>query len=194
MKNEGLIISIVLLLSSQFLFAQTKTLNFDQASLVDVIEQVEKNSNWLFNFNPEIVAPYEYTGTLNIKEGEQMMSQLLKATPFTFEILGRDILIYKEEKTLQQICGYIKDQKTQVPLSYVSVFADDQIHGTSTDENGYFELSFEAIDRQEIVFKYIGYKERRLTIKALQQSEKCPTISLSIDLNLFDSEIIVMGR
>lgn len=191
MKNEGLIISTFLILSSQFLLAQTTTLNFNQASLVEVIEQIEKNSNWQFNFNPEIVAPYEYTGILNTKEGEQMMFQLLQDTPFTFEILGTDILIYKEKKTLQLVCGYIIDQKTQVPLSYVNVFADDQINGTTTDENGYFELSFEAINRQTIFFKYIGYQEKQLTIKALQQSERCSTISLSIDLHLFDSEIIV---
>tara|TARA_B100000787_G_scaffold152225_1_gene125755 strand:- start:44865 stop:47324 length:2460 start_codon:yes stop_codon:yes gene_type:complete len=59
--------------------------------------------------------------------------------------------------TFSQVTGRITDTK-QNPLSFVSVYLDKTFTGTTSNENGYYELDIKKPGDYVIVFQFLGYK------------------------------------
>ncbi len=62
-----------------------------------------------------------------------------------------------------QIKGKVQDEKGN-PLPFVSVFVENTYNGTTTNENGDFELIVKSIGKFTIVFQNLGYKTKKEVI------------------------------
>lgn len=56
-----------------------------------------------------------------------------------------------------QVKGTITDAKKQ-PLSFVSIYLDNTITGTTSNDNGYYILDLKNTGKHTIVFQFLGYK------------------------------------
>ncbi len=70
----------------------------------------------------------------------------------------------------QIICGQVLDQETRKPVDYASVFFNGTFLGTSTNENGEFELDVTAYANRALQISAVGY--RSTTLKSFKAHEQ----------------------
>lgn len=70
----------------------------------------------------------------------------------------------------QNIKGYVINGNTQTGLTGVNVYIDGTTIGTTTDENGFFDLKIEGLP-MVLTVSYIGYASRKIAIVTLPNEE-----------------------
>lgn len=83
--------------------------------------------------------------------------------------------------SFSQITGQITDSKNN-PLTYVNIYLEGTYIGTTSNDDGFYELPVEKNKDYTIVFKYLGYK----TLKKKITTNKLP---LELNIILQDEEI-----
>ena len=66
----------------------------------------------------------------------------------------------------QTVAGRVVDDESGEALPSASVYAKSLAKGTSTDTNGYFELSVVVGKTVDLRISYVGYKETTIQIKS----------------------------
>src|SRR5690606_8271944 len=59
-----------------------------------------------------------------------------------------------------QIKGKVSDSKGN-PLPYVNIFIENTYIGTTTNENGSYELNYTTKGTTTLLFQYLGYKTQK---------------------------------
>lgn len=75
-----------------------------------------------------------------------------------------------------QIKGTITDEKGN-PLPFVSIFEDGTYRGTTSNEQGKYQLQVKEIGKNQIVFQYLGFKTQKITV-----SPDSKTITLDVKM------------
>ena len=73
------------------------------------------------------------------------------------------ILLFLPLALVGQIKGTVTDTNNQ-PLAFVNIYFANSINGTTTNENGSFILECNSIGEYTIIFKYIGYETKKVSI------------------------------
>lgn len=83
------------------------------------------------------------------------------------------------------ISGIVLDQKSQVPLPYVTVLVKDGtdkvLTGGITNESGVFEIGNIPVGKNIITIQYIGYKAYRTTIEVSKKNRKIDLGNISLE-------------
>ncbi|MEM6321316.1 MAG: carboxypeptidase-like regulatory domain-containing protein [Bacteroidota bacterium] len=159
-------------------------------SIHEVLQNIEKKSDWVFNYDPQKLGAYTFDGPLPKGDISNQLTQLFYYTPYTFEINEKSILIFLEAPTTYRLCGTIRDRTDRRSLPLANIFMDSQQQGTQADENGDFEVEFTAHKHQVVTISYIGYQSQSFVMQELNQ-EACRDFFLEIDPALFGEAIIV---
>ncbi|WP_281322551.1 DUF5686 and carboxypeptidase regulatory-like domain-containing protein [Flavobacterium aestivum] len=61
-----------------------------------------------------------------------------------------------------QIKGRISDEKGN-PLPYVTIYEENTYNGTTSNEQGYYELNTKKLGQHVIVFQFLGFKTKKIT-------------------------------
>ncbi|MEL6863886.1 MAG: carboxypeptidase-like regulatory domain-containing protein [Bacteroidota bacterium] len=184
-------VGIVLWLSAMglvSLMGQDRLLQFDQAPLQEVFQALEKNSPLVFNFDPQLLAQYQFSGS--ITPSDDAIDQILFHTPLAYQREEQTILLYLPPPGQHRRCGRVVDQETGMALPFASIALLDSQQGVLTNEEGYFEFDFKGYKNQQIRISYLGYVAHQTMIQKMDSSD-CPAYPLAIDLNMMTSEIIV---
>ncbi len=64
-----------------------------------------------------------------------------------------------------QIKGTVTDEKGN-PLPFINVFEENTYNGTTTNEQGKYQLYLKSPDKNKIVFQYLGFKTQKIEIPA----------------------------
>lgn len=72
------------------------------------------------------------------------------------------ILLLFTVGSFAQIKGNVKDKNGE-PLSFVSVYLENTLTGTTTNDNGDYELDVQKAGNYVVVFQYLGYKTQKKT-------------------------------
>ncbi|WP_347052734.1 DUF5686 and carboxypeptidase regulatory-like domain-containing protein [Flavobacterium olei] len=75
-----------------------------------------------------------------------------------------------------QIKGIITDEKGN-PLPYVSVFEETTYTGTTSNEQGKYQLNVKEPGKNKIIFQYLGFKTQKITV-----TPESKTITLDVRL------------
>lgn len=67
-----------------------------------------------------------------------------------------------------QITGSVKDNKGNT-IPYVSIYVENTYQGTTTNENGKFEISVKNKDKYVLVFQTMGYKTQKINLDVLKK-------------------------
>lgn len=178
--------------------AQSISMNKKNVSIISVIKEVEKSTNFKFFYNNNQVNVQNLVN-VDLKNAtiETLMNQLLKGTQYTYQIENDQVMIYasKGEKATAQVqevrqqakltaTGTVVDEKGE-PIIGASVQEKGTSNGVITDLDGKFSLALTG--SKELVISYIGYVTTQ--VKVAGQTLR---IVLKEDAQALD-EVVVVG-
>ena len=101
-----------------------------------------------------------------------MLRKLLYAITVLFSVVS-----------LAQVRGKVTDEKGN-PLPFVNIFEENTYNGTTTNEQGRFEINIKTPGNHTLLFQYLGYK----TAKQVVTLDKTP---VEIEVILVEENIIL---
>ncbi len=143
------------------------SLKFSNVKLVDVLDEIEDQSEYFFMFNQDLV---DVNRKVNADYSNQRIDEILKdlfnGTDVKFTVNDRQIILSNISKpSVQQIksvSGNVTDSSGQ-PLPGVSIVIKGTTTGTITDFDGNFNLA-DLPDDATLVFSFVGMLTQELAV------------------------------
>lgn len=96
--------------------------------------------------------------------------------PFTFKIFVFLLTAHLFSAVVygqQTVTGTVFDASTSLPLPYATIARIGTLHGTTSDSDGVFELSFVAVSATDsLEISYIGFRSERKSVRDIQLSKE----------------------
>jgi len=176
-----------------FMFPQntySQTLTFKKDNLETIFQQIEKRTDWTFNYDPEVIADYSFTGKIDLAKPDIFLKKILYDTPLEFETVRESLLIILPEKTAYRLCGYIKSKGDKILLPGASIAINGTTRGTQTDADGYFDIKVKAYKNQQISISYVGFSSQIHRIDKWKSGD-CKTFILKENSQTLGVDIVV---
>jgi len=174
-----LISATSLLANSGYSQNTTLTIHLKNATLRDLISEVEKQSEFIFVFYDKVV---DLDRQVDIQADNQtidkVLDEIFKSSELTYRIFDRQIGIGKRNPVTglielpapleelmaadKKLTGVVKDIKGE-PIPGATVIVKGTTIGIITDADGQFKLSV-PVDAQTLVFSFIGMKTQEIPI------------------------------
>lgn len=195
-------------------YGQNVDLNYRDAELKEVLNTIEKQTDYIFFYNNKIVnEQLKVDIALNSDDIREVLHAVLAGTDIRFRILSQSIVLYRKDaghtpeppEKEEDIPGFIgevpiKDlfqdkmlitgtvlDDTGEPLPGVNIVVQGTTSGTQTDFDGKFTIRADKGDVLEL--SYIGFKKEQITI---DEDKTDLTITLQSEADQL-SEVIVVA-
>lgn len=180
-----LLIFICGLLFSSEVYAQNSHVNISakNTSLRDIISQVEKQTNYLFVYNPQEIDLTQKT-SLNMvdKSVNEILTAIFNKTNISYHVEGNNIMLMERSKTdpsKKKVTGVIIDENGD-PLTGASVSIRGTTEGTMTDIDGKFELNVPK--GATLIISFMGYNSENIVVSDLNNYDvKLTPVSRELD-------------
>ena len=118
------------------------------------------------------------------------LEEILTQTPVNINYSNNQIIVkIRELANKYTFSGSIKDADTHENLVGVNIYLKNTYKGTVTDLNGKFTFKFNP-GQYTIVYKYIGYKEKEMTINLFKDLD----IAIKLEAALLEiEEVSIVG-
>ena len=168
------------------------SLNYEKVKLSELLENIEKSSNYRFFYDSEVVDLSKVV-SLDMKNSniQDVLDEVL-GSEFVYEIIDKHLIILKNResnsdlsKSVQQssIKGKVTDSSGS-PLPGVTVVVKGTTRGAITDDNGKYLLS--GVTANEVIqFSFVGMKTQEILV-----AEKS-TIDVVLEGNAIGIEEVV---
>jgi TonB-linked SusC/RagA family outer membrane protein len=177
----------------------------NKANLTELFELVEKQTEFRFvypaSLKRDVKASFNfYYNSISVaglltevgaKTGlwfRQMNSTIAVNTENVWEQAKKEEIISPDQLQTINISGQVTDAVTAEPLIGVNILIEGTTIGTSTDENGQFELEVPE-DATMLIVSYLGFERQEVL---LSENKVEYLIELVPDNNLLD-EVVVIG-
>lgn len=172
------------------------SMNKQNSSIIEILKDIEKNSEFTFFFNDNKVNVNK-KASINVKDAtlDEALAQVLKNTGYDYQIIDRQVLIktapssVSSVPSVQQnqkaITGIIKDVNGE-PIIGANVVEKGTTNGTVTDIEGRFSLN--VAPGATLVVSYIGYTTSEIVVG----NKTDLAISLKEDSEMLE-EVVVVG-
>lgn len=198
------LLSVMLLLSVNVGFAAhtyaqetTLSLDFENRKVVEVLDEIEKQSEFRFYYNSKLV-DVDRAVSVKVKRRTvfSILDEMFTGHGVEYKVLDKDIILTQKEKpetnnqsiSQQQntVSGVVKDELGE-PLSGVSVFIKGTTTGTMTDVNGTYSIN---VPNKEtvLVFSFIGFSRG----EAVVGTQRTIDMTLKEEIREMD-EVVVIG-
>ena len=152
---------------------QTKlTLKMDNARVIDVLDEIENNSEFYFLFNQKLVdVERKVDVDVNEKTIDRILTEIFEGTDVYHQVNERVIVLTTEKITgkindlkFQQIpvSGTVTDESGQ-PLPGVTVVVKGTTQGTVTNSEGAFSMS-DIQENSILVFSFVGMQTQEIEV------------------------------
>lgn len=186
----------VFCLSAESLHSQNTKLSLQKthAPLGEIIEDIEKQSNYLFVYTKDVDIDKEYSVNEKQSTVQETLDDLFANTDINHDIQGSYIVLSVKQSnlssaTLQQsgkrISGTVTDERGE-PIIGANVVEKGTTNGVITDMDGKFSLSVQEDALLDV--SYIGYLTQVIQIK----SQSLLQIILKEDTQALE-EVVVIG-
>ncbi|MBM6669671.1 SusC/RagA family TonB-linked outer membrane protein [Phocaeicola coprophilus] len=167
---------------------QRITLNLKNASLEQVIWQIQKKTGFVFMYGTtDIQAVKNLTLNEKDKTVNEILDRCLQGTNLTYEISGKEIIIKQADNDKKRTVKGVVVDKDGFPLPGASV----RLKGTSTvagtNVNGEFQIAVSG-SNPVLVFSFIGTTTQEVAVT----SNKDLKITLTEDVHALD-DVVVTG-
>lgn len=172
------------------------SLDMNNATMEDVLNKIEDQSEFFFLFSPKIV---DVTRKVNIKlEGNKIddaLNQLFNGTEIAYLVIDRQIVLSTHEQmvpfitTLQQeitITGKVTGEDGNT-LPGVNILVKGTNQGTITDVDGNYNIQVDDLNAT-LVFSFIGYRTQEISLEGRSAID----VTMALDI-LGLEEIVVVG-
>ena len=143
---------------------KTVTFNLKNVTLMNVISQIEKQTNYLFVFDEQVVDMKKLV-TIIVKDSkvEDVLTKILDGSNVEFKIEGKNIVLKKKSTSnktqsipkITRISGVVLDEKGETIIG-ASIIEKGAKSGTVSDASGKF--SVEISNPTTLSISYIGFK------------------------------------
>ena len=150
--------------------AKTFTVSLKNVTLKEVISYVEKNSQYVFLFKPEVInQSTQISVSLKNATVKQLLDKVSEQANIVYEMKERQIVL-KEKKVSEQsvsqkkrlLQGLVKDEQGN-PIIGASIQLKNTGTGVITDLDGLFQI--QVTDKNSvIVISYIGYVTQEISV------------------------------
>lgn len=149
--------------------------------LIEVLKKVEKKYDLFFSYKVKDVKKVLVDLNTQATSINNLLQQLLVGTDLQFEIVDEKFIIIKQKQAPETniVCGTVYDQQSKSPLPYANVLIQNTSNGTTTDENGKFELKYQLNVDEKISVSYVGYEAQTIEIAKFEK-KNCPAILLQM--------------
>lgn len=171
-------ITLLLFLSVFSLYAETVsiktskvTLNRNNVELVNILHDIETQTNYLFIYNNEVKVDKKASIKANKESVQNVLNNLFEKTDINYSMEGNHIILSSknkvnelrpsDQKQASKITGNVIDKDGE-PLIGVSVIIKGTSTGTVTDIDG--KYSIQATEAQTLVFSYMGYISQEIHV------------------------------
>ena len=193
-------IAVILLL---FGFLQTRadsafsqktkfSVNFSNTELVNVLDQIENETNFLFLYNEKLIDVNRKV-SINVQdqEIENVLKLLFTNTDVEYSFLGRKIILSSTEKVAagqqqKSISGKVTDSSGSL-LPGVTVVFKGTTQGTITDSDGTYSIS-NIPDGAVLIFSFVGMKTQEIAVAG----KTSINVTMAEDIMGVD-EVVVVG-
>lgn len=135
----------------------------EAASMVEVFDVLQKQTNLKFVYSYDDVAPYSVTLNTKGKTLNEVLDIMFEKKPLKYEITSSHVVISKkplptkkqQTETKKTIKGKVVDERG-LPAVGVTVLLKGTKVGTTTNVEGTFSLTFETDEGSELIFSMIG--------------------------------------
>lgn len=191
---------LLLCISMGFAFASqsyaqnaTLSMNMINRTVLDVLDAIEKQSDFQFFYNSKIVNVHRKV-SMNVKNKDvfTILELLFENTNIDYKVVDKDVIltiINKDnvvDRKTDRVTGIVKDERSGEPIIGANVVIKGTTNGTITDLDGNFSL--EVSEGAVLQISYIGYISQEYLFKG----ERNLLIKLKEDTQKLD-EVVVVG-
>lgn len=169
MKLFVIIMTVCCVQVSAAAFSQRVSISQKNTPLLNVLKEIKRQTGYFFLYDTDLIQQQSKPVTINLKNAEikDVLTQALKAQPFSWEIKENTILIMPVVKDINHkaidVTGKIVDENGN-PMPGASIRVKGQSAISVTDSNGNFIVR--NVDENAIlVISYIGYTDREVIAK-----------------------------
>lgn len=171
--------------------AQSINMHMQSVSVKKAITELQEKSGYSFVYIAGEIDTNK-TVTINAKDLNEAIKQILKGQDLSYEIKGKNIIIKKSSETKVkhsdkkiQVKGSVKDAKGE-PVIGATVMEKGSTNGTITDFDGNFILN--VTEGSSVEISYIGFEPQQFN--AVEGKDMA--VVLKEDTELLD-EVVVVG-
>lgn len=197
MKFTAIFVLITTLQLSASVYSQQTTFNmeFKGASVLDLMEEIKKNSEFDFVYSDDEIQDVRiHDANFSGAHVEEILDRCLEGTAITYQVEDKVIILMpaspkpvtnkKQEK--KELKGTVTDEEGNT-LPGVSVVVKGTTTGVATDMDGNYSISIEG-DKAILVFSFVGMLPQEVAYSGQQVID----IKLQADSEGLD-EVIVVG-
>ncbi|MDO4185211.1 MAG: TonB-dependent receptor [Bacteroidales bacterium] len=143
------------------------TLELNQASLAEFVKAVEGATDYTFIYSEDVKLAEPITMSVRNATLKNVLNTAFEGQPVKFEIEDHHILLMRQRAQIRNVVlsGRVTDASTGEPLVGVSIYNPQRRTGTTTDANGYYNLTQPNNVDFELVFSYVGYASKTHQLK-----------------------------
>ena len=150
--------------------AKTFTVSLKNVTLKEVISYVEKNSQYVFFFKPEVInQSTQISVSLKNATVKQLLDKVSEQANIVYEMKERQIVLKEKKESEQSVSqkkrllqGLVKDEQGN-PIIGASIQLKNTGTGVITDLDGLFQI--QVTDKNSvIVISYIGYVTQEISV------------------------------
>lgn len=143
LKKQLLLLFLCLNFSNSFaqhLLGKVVSVDLKNQNIAGALSAISKAGNFQFSYKSDIVLEDKKVNiSANGKTVKQLLDELFEGT-FHYSEKGKYIILHSGGEKFFTISGYIQDGKTGQRISNVTVYEDQILASTLTNEQGYFKL------------------------------------------------------
>lgn len=178
MKNQfrkmklTLILTLLVFVTFGNGFSQKLSLNFKKATIQEVIQTMEDQTDYIFLYKDEIFDQEKrYSVDFNEESFDEVLALVCKSAEVEYEIRNERQIILKErskEKLIliqqenKSISGIVTGTDG-LPIPGVSVMVTGTAVGTTTNMDGEFQLEIPAVS-ETLLFSFVGMKKQEVSV------------------------------
>jgi TonB-linked SusC/RagA family outer membrane protein len=144
------------------------SLNTQQATLKDVLKEIEQQTDYLFISNREINLDRKVSIRVESKPVNEVLDQLFTNFDLSYSMEGVNIIITQrttaielKQQTGRRITGIVTDPQGEAVVG-VNVVEKGTTNGIITDVDGKFSLS--VSENATLIFTYIGFNTQEVAV------------------------------
>src|SRR5690606_8359990 len=137
-------------------YSQNVSVDIRNGKLVDLFEEIEGQSEYVFLYRDKLVADKKVNITVKNENLQRLLKKTLNAENLDYTITGNQITIMSSKEVKQRIVsGTVRDESGN-PLAAANVLIKGSTVGTVTDDAGRYQITING--EVTLMFTLMGYQ------------------------------------
>ncbi len=167
-------------------YSQNINVDIKDGKLIDLFEEIEGQSAYIFLYRDKLVADKKVTITAKNENLQRLLKKTLNTASLDYTITGNQItIIAKKDNQQRIISGTVKDESGR-PIASANVLVKGSTVGSVTNDAGHYEISVNG--EVTLMFSSIGYQDLE---EATQNRTRIDVVLRDASNNI--DEVVVTG-